>query len=223
MARRVHKGNSKPLRVAVCGDHHTLFSRYQHELQDFGCHLYLEPKMTDTDDRIFNSDICIVNISELQAVKPLLLDRKLPFLVYGVKNIPKDEQAISVFYDAVGFFTQELSAERIFLTIQLGLNHHREREDYLKRTQDITEKIENNRLNGVATGLLMGKTGLSVDHIFDEIKATSRHKQRRVADVANEIIQVLSSEEASTERKMSKAKPIRHLARWLEENIFSKK
>jgi hypothetical protein len=222
MAHRVQKGNDKSVRVAICGDCHTVFTQYQHELQDLGYYLSLEPKVTDTDDRAFNSDIYIINMSELETAKQSLHDKKRPFLIYGIKDIPKNEQAASVFYDAVGYFIEAPSAENICLTIQLGLHHHREREEYLKRTQSITEKIENNRLNGVATGLLMGKTGLSADHIFDEIKAISRHKQQRVAHVANEIIQVLSSGEASTERKMGKAKPIRHLTRWLEENIFSK-
>jgi hypothetical protein len=221
MMRAVRKENSRLINVAICGIKSTVFAQYQQELQSVGYHLNFESKVADADI-VSSSDICIVDVAELEPRIELLQDNSLPFLIYGIKELPTNEQIVSVFYDAVGYFVEEPSATSICLNIQLGLHRHRERENYSKRTQDITEKIESNRLNGIATGLLMGKTGLSADHIFDEVKAISRQKQRRISDVATEIIQVLSSEMMSTEKKMVKARPIRNLTRWLEENIFSK-
>jgi len=70
----------------------------------------------------------------------------------------------------------------------------------------------------------MGKTGLTSDRIFDEIKSISRNKQQRVADVAIEIIRVLSSDELKTpEMKIIRSKPIRNLSLWLEGTISGKK
>jgi len=222
MTRAVRKENSKPIYVTICGIESAVFEQYRQELQGVGYHLSFEKNVLE-NDRVSGSDICIVDIAELEPSKQLLQNKNLPFLIYGIKELPTNEQIVSVFYDAVGYFVDEPSASSICLNIQLGLHRHRERVSYSKRVQDITEKIENNRLNGIATGLLMGKTGLSAEHIFDEVKSLSRNKQQRVADVASEIIKLLSNEIMSTEMKTTKTRPIRNLTLWLEENVFNKK
>jgi AmiR/NasT family two-component response regulator len=221
MVRVVQKENNKPINVAICGIKSTVFAQYQQELQGIGYQLSFEPNVQEAG-RASGSDICIVDISALEPSNQLLQNKNLPFLVYGIKELPTNEQVVAVLYSAVGYFIEEPSASSICLNIQLGLHRHRERENYLRRVQDITIKIENNRLNGIATGLLMSKTGLSADYIFDEIKTVSRHKQQRVSDVANKIIHSLSSEITSTEKKKTKPKPICNLTLWLEENIFNK-
>ncbi len=221
MVRVVRKENNKPIHVAICGIKSAVFAQYQQELQGIGYQLSFETNVQEAG-RVSGSDICIVDISALEPSNQLLQNKNLPFLVYGIKELPTNEQIVAVLYSAVGYFIEEPSASSICLNIQLGLHRHRERENYLRRVQDITIKIENNRLNGIATGLLMSKTGLSADYIFDEIKTVSRHKQQRVSDVANKIIHSLSSEITSTEKKKIKPKPICNLTLWLEENIFNK-
>ena len=122
------------------------------------------------------------------------------------------------------YFVAELSVQSIILHVQLDLQRHRECENHLKRTQDIAEKIDNNHLNGIATGLLMSKTGLSSERFFDEIKSFSRNKQRRVVDVAGQIIQMLSDDVSNKSgTNIIKTKPIRSLSLWLEETVLCKR
>lgn len=221
MTQTVRKENSKPINVILYGIKSPVFEQYQQQLQAIGYHLRFESKVTSVNQDQ-ESDICIVDAAELEPCGSLLQKRSLPFLIYGIQQLPNDEKALDIVYDAVGYFTDEPSANSLCLNIQLGLHRHRERELYFKRAKDISEKIENNRLNGIATGLLMSKTGLGAEEIFDEIKALSRRKQQRVSDVANEVIQVLSRDLHSTESKTAKSKPILNLTLWLEGNICSK-
>ena len=223
MARTVRKENSKPINVVVYGKKSSVFEQYQQELQGVGYDLKIAPKFTNTTQHVSSSDICIVAATELAFCQPFFQNTNLPFLVYDMDCGSNDTEIEDIYPDAVGYFVGEPSTKSICLNIQLGLQRHRERENYAKRMQDITDKIENNRLTGIATGLLMSKTGLAADQIFDEIKSISRKKQQRVADVATEIIRILSSDELKTpEMKIIRSKPIRNLSLWLEGNIFGK-
>ncbi len=223
MTRTVRKEDSKPINVAVCGNKSSVFEQYRQELQDIGYDLRITPEVTNTTKHVSNSDILIVAATELELCQALFQNNNLPFLVYDIDRIPAETTVHDLYHEAVGYFVDAPSAKSICLNIQLGLQRHREREVYAKRMQDITEKIENNRLTGIATGLLMGKTGLSADHIFDEIKSISRSKQQRVADVATEIIRVLSHDEVETSKmKTIRTRPIRNLSLWLEGTVFGK-
>jgi hypothetical protein len=224
MTRAVREVINKPINVVICGIKSSVFEQYQQELQGIGYHLTITPKIANVAQSISPADICIVDIAELEPGWTVFQNANLPFLVYGIDQLPSNAKMGDIFYDAVGYFVDEPSAQSIILQVQLGLQRHRERENHLKRTQDIAEKIDNNRLNGIATGLLMSKTGLSSERIFDEIKSFSRNKQLRVADVAGQIIQTLSGDAPKkSDTNIIKAKPIRNLSLWLEETVLCKR
>ena len=59
---------------------------------------------------------------------------------------------------------------------------------YSQRVQGIDVKINNNRVNGVAIGMLMQQSGLLEQEVMTCLKSISRDKRRRMVDVSGDII-----------------------------------
>ena len=113
MMGAVRKGIDKPINVVICGIKSFVFEQYKQELQGIGYHLTITPKIANVAQYVSDSDICIVDIAELEPNRTVFQNTKLPFLIYGIGQLPSNAKMGETFYDAVGYFVDEPSAQNI--------------------------------------------------------------------------------------------------------------
>ena len=143
-------------------------------------------------------NICIVDVSKIEECHPYLAPLPHPYLVSGVNFLNDQSLPEEVISQSVGCINGKPSISDICTHIQLGILWHKEREHISRRVQDIDEKMRNNRITGVAIGMLMQKTELSEQDILDCLKSESRNKQRRMVDASIEIIVNLQKSQNSS-------------------------
>lgn len=195
MARIIRKQENKPIYVSVFGTKASSLLQHQQALTATGCCLDFPTIPLELSIKDQPADIYIVDLIEIKQSQSLFQSETLPYLIYGLDDLPVDTTSLELLYNAVGYLADMPSVNSIRLNVQLGLQRFRERQNYSRRVQDISEKIENNRLIGIATGLLISKTGLAPEEVFEQLKQVSRNKQRRAVDVAEEIILALAVKE----------------------------
>jgi len=166
-----------------------------------------------------NSDIYIVNLGELDAFSEQLdeLNISKPYLISGDANLPSSSKDRELLFNSVGLVSSNPSFHDLILNIELGLSWHDERIKYGRRLNDFERKVENNRIIGVAVGIIMGRTNVSTyDKAFEYLRISSRNKQRRISDVAVEITAKLTPEKQPDTLAID---CIKDLECWLEDNI----
>lgn len=141
-------------------------------------------------DQHSHNDIYIVGISELSDMDNLAQwkNSPSPFLISGIDTLPQNNALLDILDRAVGFIRSAPTLTEILLNLRLGLHWHNERRSHSQRIHNIESKIENNRVIGMAVGVLMNSYGQSEQHVFESLKSVSRNKQRRISSVAHEII-----------------------------------
>ena len=102
MTRAVQKGINKPINIVIYGVKAFIFEQYQQELQNIGYHLTVIPKISNTMQDVRGSDICIVDIAELEPSQALFQNTNLPFLVYGIDRLPSNAKVLDISYGAGG-------------------------------------------------------------------------------------------------------------------------
>ncbi len=138
----------------------------------------------------------ILNIDYLNdASDAFLLVSEKPFLIYSFSNSLLCSKTLTIFEKSVGYISQYASVDEICINIKLGLLRFKERNKFVERMQNLDEKFINYRITGIAVGLLMGKTQQNETYVLDKIKLVSRSKQRRVFDVAQDIIDLYTTED----------------------------
>lgn len=135
-----------------------------------------------------NADICIIDIAALNECSHIFQQADIPYLVSGITVSNESELPLEALKNSVGFINGAPSVSDIGINLSLGLLWHEEREKYSQRAQDINKKINNNRTNGVAIGMLMQQSGLPEQDVMTCLKSISRDKRRRMVDVSMDII-----------------------------------
>lgn len=205
------------VKVGIFGSEALALGECANELNQAGYHLnfssLLKPRK-ESDDDIF-----IVGMSEFSNADNLAhwKNTPSPFLISGIDSLPNNIAVQDVLDRAVGFIRSAPTLTEILLNLRLGLHLHHERSRHSKRIQNIETKIENNRVIGMAAGVLMNNYGESEQYVFDAIKSISRNKQRRISSVAHEII-------TKHDRiYQADSKPVSSLQTWLTNNITMQK
>jgi len=166
-----------------------------------------------------NSDIYIVSLDELKTFSEQVsaLNISKPYLVAGDASLPSTGKSREFLFDSVGVVASNPSFHDLILNIELGLSWHDERLRYGRRLDDFEKKVENNRIIGVAVGVIMGRTNVSnYDKAFEYLRISSRNKQRRISDVAVEITTKLMPEKHP---ETDAVDCIKNLEQWLEEHV----
>lgn len=208
------------INVGIYDGEKTIFHQYSDELSSGGYQLSFNPELTPHSIDKSDDDICIINIAKLDGNTDFLHETNTPFLVSGVSKQIINFAPNDIFKHSVGLISNEPSLEEICINIRLGLLWYDERKKYSDRIEGINEKFESNRITGIAIGLLMSASGLLKEDILEDIKVISRNKQRRIPDVANEIILILqSNKDIDTSEINSREK----FKSWLDNNIASRK
>ncbi len=176
------------IRVGIFGSETLALGECASELKQAGYDLNFSSSSKSRNES--DDDIFIVGISEFSDADNLAhwTSTPSPFLISGIDRLPTNIVVQEVMDRAVGFIRSTPTLTEILLNLRLGLHLHHERSRHSKRIQNIETKIENNRVIGMAVGVLMSNYGESEQHIFDAIKSISRNKQRRISSVAHEII-----------------------------------
>jgi hypothetical protein len=210
----------RPVRVGIFGSEALALGECANELHQAGYDLNfcssLQPR-NESDDDIF-----IVGMSEFYEPDNLAhwKSTPLPFLVSGIDSLPNNITVQELLDRAVGFIRSTPTLTEILLNLRLGLHLHHERSRHSKRIQNIETKIENNRVIGMAVGVLMNNYGESEQHIFDAIKTISRNKQRRISSVAHEII---TKHDKIYQADDNPTLLVSNLQTWLTKNITMQK
>ncbi len=176
----------------------TVLQEAQNELLARGYDLRFFNNLNNFSAATNKPNICIVDVSKIEECHPYLASVAHPYLVSGVNFLNDHSQPKGVLSQSVGCIYGKPSISDICTHIQLGMLWHKEREHVSRRVQDIDEKIRNNRITGVAIGMLMQKTELSEQDILDCLKSESRNKQRRMVDASIEIIVNLQKSQNSS-------------------------
>jgi len=166
-----------------------------------------------------NSDIYIVSLDLLKTFSEQFnaLNISKPYLVAGDANLPSTGKGREFLFNSVGVVSSNPSFHDLILNIELGLSWHDERLKYGRRLDDFETKVENNRIIGVAVGIIMGRTNVSsYDKAFEYLRISSRNKQRRISDVAVEITTKLTLEKHPEALAID---CVKDLEKWLEGNI----
>ena len=166
-----------------------------------------------------NSDIYIVSLDLLKAFSEKFNGHNInkPYLVAGDTNLPSAGKDRDFLFNSVGVVASNPSFHDLILNIELGLSWHDERLKYGRRLDDFEKKVENNRIIGVAVGVIMGRTNVSTyDEAFECLRVASRNKQRRISDVAVEITTKMTPENREAVKDCD---CIESLELWLESHV----
>jgi len=165
------------------------------------------------------SDIYIVSLDLLKecSEKFNIFNIQKPYLIAGDAKLPKTDNDRDFLFNSVGVVANNPSFHDLILNIELGLSWHDERLKYGRRLDDFEQKVENNRVIGVAVGMIMGRTNVSTyDEAFECLRVASRNKQRRISDVAVEITTKMTPENREAVKDCD---CIESLERWLESHV----
>ncbi len=201
------------VRVCVYDVDATVFQDSQEELLTLGYQLSFYNDLEASMPEAIKPDVYIVDVAKLDASKALLESIDKPYLVSGINFLDNSPAPSSALDNSVGFINGHPSVTDICVNIRLGLLWYKEREHFSRRGQDIDEKIRNNRMTGVAVGMLMQKTGLTEEDVLTCLKSTSRNKQRRMVDASCAVIeQIHKSKDTSLNSSAE-------LSAWLDSTI----
>jgi hypothetical protein len=177
-------GLTEEIQVGVCRITSNVIQPLEEELSALGYRMHLNSDVPAES----KPDIYIIDISELTDSQKSLENLSAPYIVAGINPSFDNQIPSNILENSVGYINGHPSIQDICIGIRLGLPWHKERELYTLRTQNINEKIRNNRINGVAIGMLMHKTGFAEQDVLDSLKSVSRRKQHRMVDTALEVI-----------------------------------
>lgn len=176
------------INVHIYGAEESVFHQSKEQLLTMGYDLHFYPYCDDATAGELKPDICIVDITRLDECGHLFKQAGTPYLISGINASNEAELPVEAFKNSVGFINGLPTASDTGINLSLGLLWHEEREKYSQRIQDISEKINNNRTNGLAIGMLMQQSGLLEQEVMTCLKSISRDKRRRMVDVSGDII-----------------------------------
>jgi len=174
--------------VNIYGVEASVFHQSKEQLLGMGYDLHFYPCCDHSTVSELRADICIVDIARLDECGSIFKQAATPYLISGITDSNEAGLPVEVLKNSVGFMNGCPTASDMGINLSLGLLWHEEREKYSQRVQDIDEKINNNRTNGVAIGMLMQQSGLLEQEVMTCLKSISRDKRRRMVDVSAGII-----------------------------------
>lgn len=192
---------SSPASVGLYLDKEQHFKQYSNELLSAGFSLSAQQ---------LSHSICIVDQEELENKPDFWLNKPTPFIISGIMDAQECTRLLSTLSNTVGFLNDMPTFPEITFNLVMGLHVFNERTVYSRRVENINEKILNNRIIGIAVGALRISFGGQADEIVETIKVLSRNKQKRLVDVATEIIYLLEPNMLPLESSMDE---------WLESKI----
>jgi len=161
-------------------------------------------------------DLCIIPSDEVKSptshIMEHIQEHDIPFIVSLTSSTPELSLEDTI-HRAVGFIYGQPSVHQFALELELGLHLHRERKFNRRRVEHSATKINNNRVIGVATGLLMAKADMNSIEVFDTLKLFSRSNQVRISSVAEKIVAI------HEEKQCLATTVIQDLSEWLNEMV----
>lgn len=176
------------INVNIYGVEVSVFHQSKEQLLAMGYDLHFYSCCDHATAKELKADICIVDITRLDKCGSLFRQADTPYLISGVTASNEAKLPAEAFKHSVGCLNGFPTASDTSINLNLGLQWHEEREKYSQRVQNIDEKINNNRTNGVAIGILMQQSGLLEQEVMTCLKSISRDKRRRMVDVSGDII-----------------------------------
>tara|TARA_R110002050_G_scaffold57423_5_gene129344 strand:- start:266161 stop:266808 length:648 start_codon:yes stop_codon:yes gene_type:complete len=204
-----------PVRVGIFGSEASVLAECANELHQAGYVLNFSSSLKSRNEP--DDDIFIVGMSEFADSDNLALWKNTPspFLISGIDSFPHNSAVLDALNSAVGYIRSAPTLTEILLNLRLGLHWHNERSSHSKRINNIETKIENNRIIGMAVGVLMNNYGESEQRVFDSLKTISRNNQRKISSVAQEIL----AKHSERNYQADDNKQASSLHTWLSNNI----
>ena len=203
-----------PITVNIYGENSDEFIRHKEELNEQG---YRVKSYSDIESFLSNSntsDISIVSLAMLENSDANSVSENFaPFMVYDFSNSsPFNNDASPLVHKAVGYFVDKPSSKDIGLKIDVGLLLHRERRIASDRLQDLNQKFEANRDIGIATGIVVALSNLSVQEAYELLRKVARNKRSRVSDLGKALIH-----NQALDNKLQGKESLEH---WLDEVVL---
>lgn len=133
-------------------------------------------------------DVRMPHISGIELAERLRHDFKIPFLflsAYGDSDIVRQAAELG----ALGYLVKPVDTPQIIPAIEAGLARAAEIQRLQRAETDLSVAISIGRDTNIAVGLLMEQRRLSRADAFELLRRHARAQQRKIHDVASELIQ----------------------------------
>jgi len=190
-----HKNHGSSRSILIVDDDRLILATLSQGLQQAGYVVFqassgkeaLQLAMTHTPDLAL-LDVRMPQMSGIELAQRLRQDLQIPFLflsAYGDSDIVRQaaEQG------ALGYLVKPVDTPQIIPAIEAGLARAAEIQRLQRAEADLSTALELGRETNVAIGLLMEQRRLSRADAFELLRRHARAQQRKIHDVAAELIQ----------------------------------
>jgi response regulator NasT len=132
-------------------------------------------------------DVRMPNMTGIQLARLLREQTQVPFIflsAYGDMDIAR--QAAD--YGAVGYLVKPVDTPQIIPAIEAGLARAEEIRKLRRTEAELNTALAESRETSIATGVVMERYHVSRKKAFETLRDFARSHQRRVSDVASELI-----------------------------------
>lgn len=137
-------------------------------------------------------DIMMPGMKGTEAAEILRRETQVPFIFLSALD-ESDIVQQAVEAGALGYLVKPLNVPQLAPTIRAAL----ERADELRRLRaaesNLVAALAVGRSTSIAVGILMERCRLSQHEAFDQLKSTARTSRRKVADVADQMVQAMEA------------------------------
>ncbi len=132
-------------------------------------------------------DVRMPNMSGIELAKYLRENTTIPFMFFSAySSIDIAKQAAD--YGAVGYLVKPIDTTQIIPAIESGLARAAEIKGLRRTEADLTAALAAGREVSIATGVLIERYHMSRDTAFETLRIYARTHQRKLNDVATELI-----------------------------------
>jgi AmiR/NasT family two-component response regulator len=133
-------------------------------------------------------DLMMPGVDGLSACRTLSAERRVPVVALTAYDNPDlVEEAIAAGVSA--YLVKPVSPRQVDLALRLAVSRHEEFEAMRAEVGRLAEALETRKLVERAKGILMSRSGLSESEAFARIQRRARNANRRLAEVARQIIE----------------------------------
>jgi two-component system, response regulator PdtaR len=137
-------------------------------------------------------DVRMPQMSGIELAKKLRDDTNIPFMFLSAySEIEIAKQAAE--YGAVGYLVKPIDTSEIIPAIESALARGAEIRNLRRNELDLTTALTASREVSIAVGLLIERNRMTRETAFESIRANARNRQRKINDVATELIDAVET------------------------------
>lgn len=133
-------------------------------------------------------DLMMPGMDGIAACRAIALRRRVPVVAITAYDNPALVQA-SIDAGVAAYLVKPVTARQVDSAIRLAVSRHEEFEAMREEVGRLSDALQTRKLVERAKGVLMARSGYSEHEAFARIQRRARDSNRRMAEVAREIIE----------------------------------